>query len=109
MTNALTEESANRDEQAARMRAMWSAVVITAINDAIRHTARESKKHKGRALNNLALWANSRNGRDVISMAGIDPDKRVIDCVVAFAAKGVKTTTRCKKDPANLDARDVKG
>jgi len=85
-------------DQATRMRAMWSAVVLTSLNDAIRHAARESKKHKGRALNNFALWANSRNGRDVISMAGIDPDKRVTDCMVAFAAKGVKTTTRRKKE-----------
>ena len=85
-------------DQATRTRAMWSAVVITAINDTIRHAAREPKKHKGRALNNLALWINSRNGRDVISMAGIDPDKRVTNCMVAFAAKGVKTTTRRKKE-----------
>ena len=85
-------------DQATRMRAMWSAVVLTSLNDAIRHAARESKKHKGRALNNFALWANSRNGRDVISMAGIDPDKRVTDCMVAFAAKGVKTTARRKKE-----------
>ena len=98
MTNALTEESANRDDQAARMRAMWSAVVITAINDAIRHTATESKKHKGRALSSLALWANSRNGREVFSLAGIDPDKRVTECMLAFAAKGVKTTQPRKKE-----------
>ena len=81
-------------EQAARMRAMWSAVALTTINDAIRHTARESKKHKGRALNTMALWANSRNGREVLSLAGIDPDKRVTDCMLAFAAKGVPTTRK---------------
>ena len=92
MTNALTEESANLDEQAARMRAMWSAVALTSINDAIRHAATESKKHKGRALNTLSLWANSRDGRKVISLAGINPDKRVTDCMLAFAAKGVPTT-----------------
>jgi len=80
-------------DQAARMRAMWSAVVITAIND-----AREPSKHKGRALNNLALWANSRNGMDVISMAGINPDKRVTDCMVAFAAKGVPTKQPRKRE-----------
>ena len=75
-------------DQSARMRDMWSAVVITAINDAIRHAAREPNKHKGRAQ----LWANSRNGREVISMAGIDPDKLVTDCMVAFAVKGVPLT-----------------
>ena len=83
-------------DQSARMRDMWSAVVLTAINDAIYHASRESEKNKGRALNNLALWANSRNGRDVLRMAGIDPDKRTTDCMVAFAAKGVPCTTSRK-------------
>lgn len=80
-------------DHASRMKAMWSAVVLTAINDAIRHAARD----KGRALNSLALWANSRDGRDVISMAGLDPSTRLTDCMVAFAAKGVTTTKSRKK------------
>ena len=84
-------------EQAARMRAMWSAVALTSLNDAIRHTATESKKHKCRALKTLTLWANSRDGREVLSLAGINPDKRTTDGMVAFAAKGVPTKTRRKK------------
>jgi len=84
-------------DQAARMRAMWSAVVLTSINDAIRHAPRESKKNKGRALKTLTLWANSRDGRKVLSLAGINPDKRTTDCMVAFAAKGVPTTQRRAK------------
>ena len=98
MTNALTEESANRDEQAARMRTMWSAVVLKSLNEARRHTATESKKHKGRALKTLTLWANSRDGREVISLAGINPDKRVTDCMLAFAAKGVSTKQPRKRE-----------
>jgi len=88
----------DRDEQATRMRAMWSAVALTAINDAIHHTATESKKHKGQALNTLALWANSRNGREVLGLAGINPDKRTTDGMVAFAAKGVPPTQPRKKE-----------
>ena len=79
------------------MRTMWSAVALTAINDAIRHTAREPKKNKGQALKTLTLWANSRDGREVLSMAGIDPDKLVTDCMVAFAVKGVPCTTPRKR------------
>ena len=89
---------ADTNEQAERMRAMWSAVVLTSIDDAIRHTATESEKHKGRALKTLTLWANSREGRKVISLAGINPDRRVTDCMVAFAVKGVPTTTPRKKE-----------
>ena len=65
---------------------------------AIRHASRESKKHKGRALKTLTLWANSRDGREVLSLAGIDPDKRVTDRMIAFAAKGVPTTQPGKKE-----------
>ena len=85
------------DEQAARMRAMWSAVALTSLNDAIRHASRESKKNKGRALKTLELWANSRDGRDVLRMAGIDPDNLVTDCMLAFAVKGVPCTTPRKR------------
>ena len=84
-------------EQAARMRVLWSAVALTSLNDAIRHTATESKKHKGRALKTLTLWANSRDGREVLSLAGIDPDKCTTDGMVAFAAKGVPTTQPGKR------------
>jgi len=84
-------------DQAARMRDMWSAVALTSLNDAIRHAAREPNKHKGRALKTLELWANSRDGRDVLRMAGIDPDKLVTDCMVAFAVKGVPLTTPRKR------------
>ena len=66
-------------------------------DNAIRHTATESKKHKGRALKTLTLWANSRDGREVTSLAGIDPDKRTTDGMIAFAAKGVPTTQRRAK------------
>jgi len=85
------------DEQAARMRALWSAVVLTSINDAIRHASREPKKNKGRALKTLTLWANSRDGREVFSLAGINPDKRTTDCMVAFAAKGEPPTMSRRK------------
>ena len=79
------------------MRDMWSAVALTSLNDAIRHASREPKKNKGRALKTLELWANSRDGRDVLRMAGIDPDKLVTDCMVAFAVKGVPLTTPRKR------------
>ena len=85
-------------DQAARMRVLWSTVVLISLNDAIRHASKESKKHKGRALKTLILWANSRDGRKVFSLAGIDPDKRVTDCMVAFAAKGVPNTQPRKKE-----------
>ena len=97
---------ADTDEQAARMRAMWSAVALTSINDAIRDTATESKEHKGRALKTLTMWANSRNGREVLSLAGINPDKRVTDRMLAFAAN---YTTAQKGDQSMMPAPANRG
>ena len=88
-------------DQAARMRTMWSAVALILLNDAIRHASKESKKNKGRALKTLALWANSRDGREVISLSGINPDKRTTDCMLAFAAKGVPPTMSRKGRQTN--------
>jgi len=92
-------------DQAARMQAMWSAVALTSLNDAIHHASRESKKNKGRALKTLTLWANSRDGREVLSLAGINPDKRTTDRMVAFAAKGVPPTMSRKKGRQTNDGR----
>ena len=92
-------------DQAARMRVLWSTVVLISLNDAIRHTATESKKHKGRALKTLALWANSRDGREVISLAGINPDKRTTDCMLAFAAKCVCQLNNRAKGRQTNDGR----
>ena len=79
------------------MRVLWSTVVLISLNDAIRHASRESKKNKGRALKTLELWANSRDGREVLSLAGIDPDKCTTDGMLAFAAKGVPPTMSRKR------------
>ena len=87
-------------DQAARMRDMWSAVALTSLNDAIHHAAREPDKHKGRALKTLTLWANSRDGREVLS-----PNKRTTECMVAFAAKGVPPTMSRKKGRQTNDGR----
>ena len=84
-------------DQAARMRVLWSAVALTSLNDAIHHASKESEKNKGRALKTLELWANSRDGREVLSLAGIDPDKCTTDGMIAFAAKGVPTTQPGKR------------
>ena len=87
------------------MRAMWSAVALTSLNDAIHHASKESEKNKGRALKTLELWANSRDGREVFSLAGINPDKRTTECMVAFAAKGVPPTMSRKKGRQTNDGR----
>lgn len=87
----------DRKEQAERMRILWSAVAITSINDAIRQAAREPKKHKGNALKMFTMWTDTRDCWEVLIMAGIDPNKRVIDGMLAFVAEGVPVTQLRKK------------
>lgn len=69
-------------------RKMWAAVVLAAIDDAI---TEDRKTGKGVAY--LIRWARSRDGRDVLNNAGIDPNERAISGLVAYVEKGVKTSS----------------
>jgi hypothetical protein len=69
------------------MRKLWSAVVLAALDDAIA----DDKKY-GNGADKIARWARSRDGREVLSCAGIDPNERVVKGLMEFVSKGVRTT-----------------
>ena len=87
----INQQTDNCSDQAASMRAMWSTVVLQAIKEA-RHEAKiETKRHAGRAMRELGQWLNSRDGYEVLTLAGIDPSKRATDKILEFAHKQCKT------------------
>ncbi len=88
-----TELIAFVDEQSRRARKLFSAVVLAALDDAIR-----DEKTKGNGAEELARWARSRDGRDVLSCAGIDPTERVIDGMVAFVRRGVRVSAALRRE-----------
>lgn len=96
-----TELIAFIDEQSRRARKLFSAVVLAALDDAIR-----DEKTKGTGAEELARWARSRDGREVLSCAGIDPTERVIDGMMAFVRRGVRVSAALRREE-RVDSRRV--
>jgi len=59
------------NEQGIRARKLFAGVVLAALDDAIA----DDKKY-GNGPEQIARWARSRDGREVLSCAGIDPNER---------------------------------
>ncbi len=74
-------------EQGERANKLFSAVVLAALDDAIA----QNKRH-GNGCEQIARWARSRDGRVVLSCAGIDPNERVVKGLMDFVGNGVRTS-----------------
>jgi hypothetical protein len=87
-----TESIAFVNDQGVRARKLFSAVVLAALDDAIRE-----EKLTGTGAEALARWARSRDGREVLNCAGIDPNDRAIDGMVAFVRRGVRVSAALRR------------
>jgi hypothetical protein len=85
--------SAFNYEQGQRSRKLFAAVVLAALDDAIS----DDKKY-GNGPEQIARWARSRDGREVLSCAGIDPNERVVKGLMAFVSKGVRTSVALSRE-----------
>ena len=99
------DDSAFNAEQGSRARKLFSAVVLAALDDAI---ADDRKYGNGPEV--IARWARSRDGREVLSCAGIDPNERVVQGLMEFVRRGVRTSVALSREEserrhqAELDA-----
>lgn len=80
-------------EQGQRSRKLFAAVVLAALDDAIA----DDKKY-GNGPEQIASWARSRDGREVLSCAGIDPNERVVKGLMEFVSKGVRTSVALSRE-----------
>ena len=80
-------------EQGTRARKLFAAVVLAALDDAI-----ADDKKFGNGPEQIARWARSRDGREVLSCAGIDPNERVVKGLMEFVAKGVRTSVALSRE-----------
>jgi Family of unknown function (DUF6280) len=80
-------------EQGQRSRKLFAAVVLAALDDAIA----DDKKY-GNGPDQIARWARSRDGREVLSCAGIDPNERVVKGLMEFVGKGVRTSVALSRE-----------
>lgn len=95
-----TEAIAVVNDQGQRARKLFSAVVLAALDDAIR-----DEKVNGSGADALARWARSRDGREVLNCAGIDPTDRAVAGMVAFVRRGVRVSSALRRgDDENMAA-----
>ena len=80
-------------DQGARAKKLFSAVVLAALDDAIT----DDKKY-GNGPERIARWARSRDGREVLSCAGIDPNERVVKGLMRFVSAGMKTSVSLSRE-----------
>ena len=74
-------------EQGQRANKLFSAIVLTALDDAISEQSRN-----GDGQGRIARWARSKDGQAVLSCAGIDPNERVGEGMVRFVANGQRSS-----------------
>lgn len=77
------------NEQGRRARKLFAAVVLAALDDAIKD---EKTYGPGKGAEGIARWANSRDGQEVLSNAGIEVNSRTVDGLVAFVRRGVRVS-----------------
>ena len=80
-------------EQGQRARKLFAAVVLAALDDAI-----SDDKKFGNGPEQIARWARSKDGRDVLTCAGIDPNERVVKGLMEFVGRGVRTSVALSRE-----------
>ena len=88
--------TAFNNEQGNRARKLFAAVVLAALDDAIA----DDKKY-GNGPEQIARWARSRDGREVLTCAGIDPNERVVSGLMELFPKVSAPRSRCRAKKAN--------
>lgn len=76
--------------QGDRARKLFSAVVLAVLDDAVRD---EKKLGEGMGVDSVTRWARSKDGRLVLSCAGIDPTERAVKGLAAFVQRGERVSS----------------
>lgn len=74
---------------------LFSAVVLAALDDAIV----DDKKY-GNGAEAIKRWARSRDGREVLNCAGIEPTERCVKGMMAFVERGIRTSVALSREEA---------
>ena len=87
------------NDQGSRAQKLFAAVVLAALDDAIA----DDKKY-GNGPDVIARWARSRDGREVLMCAGIDPTERCVNGLMEFVKKGVRTSVALSREESERRA-----
>ena len=88
------------NEQATRMRSLWSNVVLATLDEAIEERLEDikHKKDPNFAVERIRLWANSKDGRTVLTLAGMHPDEAVANKLAEFVEREVRTSAALRRE-----------
>jgi uncharacterized protein DUF6280 len=93
------DSTAFSNDQGKRSQKLFAAVVLAALDDAI---ADDKKYGNGQEV--IARWARSRDGREVLSCAGIDPSERAVQGLMTFVSRGVRTSVALSREESERRA-----
>ena len=99
MMFARVNAAISKSDQGGRAQRLFAAVVLAALDDAIA----DDKKY-GNGAEQIARWARSRDGREVLMCAGIDPNERCVKGMVGFVKKGVRTSVALSREESERQA-----
>ncbi len=87
------DATAYANDQGSRARKLFAAVVLAALDDAIA----DDKKY-GNGPDVIARWARSKDGREVLTCAGIEPNERTVKGMMEFVRRGVRTSVALSRE-----------
>ena len=93
------DDTAYTNDQGKRAQKLFAAVVLAALDDAIA----DDKKY-GNGVESIARWARSRDGREVLMCAGIEPTERCVAGMMGFVEKGVRTSVALSREESERQA-----
>jgi len=99
MRSEVTRDRPAEAIEAAKMRELWASVVMVTMNDAIRD---EQKFKTGAEF--IRRWANGKDGKTVLSLAGIEPCERTTNHLVEFVMRGIPTTQMASREHEGLES-----
>jgi len=90
--------------QGERARKMFSAVVLAVLDDAVRD---EKKLGDGAGVESVVRWARSKDGRLVLSCAGIDPTERAVQGLAEFVRRGERVSSALRLNDGEAELADA--
>ena len=69
-----------------------------------RHDVEDAKVDPHKPAEQIARWARSRDGREVLMCAGIDPNERCVKGMIEFVKKGVRTSVALSREESDRQA-----
>ena len=98
------DRNAGLRQEAIRRRALWATVVLNAMNDAsreIRKMREDGRLEKASFERRVFVaWARSKDGREVLTNAGIDPTARAVEKMAeaVWSGKAISTIEKGRLD-----------